>query len=47
MDKVVLSEVNAEGRFAYEYSDSLAAAGDGDWILIPADVVTVTVTCEG
>jgi len=46
MTIVTLDAANVEGRYAYEYEQTLDAAGDGDWILIPADVVTVVVTCQ-
>jgi len=46
MTIVVLPSTNVENEYAYEYQDDLAAAGDGDWILIPADVRTVVATCE-
>lgn len=46
MAVVVGTAGNLEGQFGYEYEDTLDSAGNGDWIIIPVDVRTVTVTCQ-
>lgn len=35
---------NAGKKAAYEAESSLAAAGNGDWILMPADIQNIAVT---
>ena len=46
MTIVTLSGRNVEDEYGYEYEDTLAGGGNGDWILIPVDVRSVAVTCS-